>query len=178
MTKPTLKEIDQRPTRAGVFPTLQGADEAVRRLLAAGFSKDEITVVCSDETKERYFREFEHQDPAGAHTPKAAAIGGSIGATAGGLAAGAVGLALGGLPLIVTAGIGVMAGGVWGGFLGAMATRGGEKEAANYYDQAVVAGKLLVAVECHGPDQEERLALADRILVDAGAETEVPLPEG
>src|SRR5688572_6565002 len=99
MTQPTTHEPLERPVRAGVFDTVAKTEEAVQRLLAAGFSKDQITVVCSDETKERYFREFEHQQPAGTNTPAAAAIGGTVGASLGGLAAGAVGVATGGLPL-------------------------------------------------------------------------------
>ena len=175
MSQTTLPERLQRPVRAGVFPTVAAASEAVRRLLAAGFSKEQITVICSDETKEKYFSEFEHQQPAGANTPAAAAVGGAIGASLGGAAAGAVGLALGGVPLIGAAGIGIWAGGVLGGFLGAMATRGIEKEAANYYDQAVAEGKLLVAVEEH--DQLPSLALAEHVLADSGAEP-LPLREG
>ena len=133
--------------------------------------------MCSDENKERYFREFEHQDPAGSHTPAAAATGGALGATLGGIAAGAVGAATGGLPLIVAGGIGLMAGAVWGGFLGAMMTRGLEKEAADYYDQAVQAGKLLVTVEQQSPDQRPTLAEAEAQLAAAGAEP-LPLTEG
>jgi hypothetical protein len=147
MAHATLAEKQQRSIRAGVYSTLQSAAEAVRRLIAAGFGKEQITVICSDETKERYFREFEHQESAGNNTPVAAATGGAIGATLGGAAAGAVGVATGGLPLLVAGGIGLMAGAVWGGFIGAMMTRGIEKEAANFYDQAVQRGKLLVTVE-------------------------------
>jgi hypothetical protein len=175
-TADSFTEKLDRPVRAGVFPTVTAAGEAVERLLAAGFAKKQITVICSDETKERYFRAFEHQDPAGANTPAAAATGGAIGATVGSVAAGAVGVATGGLPLLVAGGIGLMAGAVWGGFLGAMMTRGLEKEAADYYDQAVQKGKLLVAVEHHdegGPS----LAVAERILSEAGAEP-LPLTEG
>ena len=40
------------------------------------------------------------------------------------------------------------AGALVGGLVGAMTTRGIEKEIANYYDQAVVQGKILVAAEC------------------------------
>ena len=167
--------VHEKPVRAGVFPTVAAASEAVRRLLAAGFSKEQITVICSDETKEQYFREFEHQQPAGTNTPAAAAVGGTIGASLGGAAAGAVGLATGGLPLIGAAGIGIWAGGILGGFLGAMATRGVEKEAANFYDQAVSKGKLLVAVEEH--ERLPSLALAEHVLAEAGAEP-LPLPEG
>src|SRR5262249_40488274 len=100
MTKSILAEKQSQPIRAAVFSTVEDTKEAVSRLLAAGFTKDQITVICSDDTKERYFREFEHQEQAGSNTPAAAATGGAIGATIGGLATGAVGLAIGGVPLI------------------------------------------------------------------------------
>jgi phage tail tape-measure protein len=160
-----------------VFTTVDATRGAVSRLLAAGFTKSQITVICSDETKERYFREFEHQEKAGANTPAAAATGGAIGATLGSLATGAVGLALGGVPLIVAGGIGLMAGAVWGGFLGAMMTRGIEKEAADFYDQEVQAGRLLVTVEQDDPHARPSLDEAERILAGAGS-SPLPLTEG
>ncbi len=42
-----------------------------------------------------------------------------------------------------------------------------------YYDQAVLQGMLLVAVEVHGYDQASRLDRASQILVAQGAR---PLP--
>jgi len=177
MTQATLTEKQQRPVRAGVFSTVEEAKEAISRLLAAGFTKEQITVVTSDKDKARQFREFEHQDPAGSHTPEAAATGAAIGATLGGLAATAMGIATGGVPLFVVGSAGLMAGAVSGGFIGAMLTRGIEKEAANFYDQEVQEGKLLVAVEEHHPDHHPTLADAERILAEAGAEP-IPLPEG
>jgi outer membrane lipoprotein SlyB len=177
MTHLATADRKTQPVRAGIFSTLQGAERAVRGLLAAGFTKEQITVICSDETKERYFREFEHQEPAGANTQAAAAAGGAIGATIGGVAAGAVGVATGGLPLLVAGGIGLMAGAIWGGFIGAMMTRGIEKEAANFYDQEVQRGKLLVTVEEKGDHHIPTLADAERIFAEAGAEP-IPLSEG
>ena len=177
MTQLATADKETRPVRAGIFSTPQAAERAISALLAAGFTKEQITVICSDETKERYFREFEHQEPAGANTQAAAATGGAIGATLGSVAAGAIGVATGGLPLLVAGGIGLMAGAVWGGFLGAMMTRGIEKEAANFYDQEVQAGKLLVTVEQCDPNARPSLDEADRILADAGAHP-LPLTEG
>jgi hypothetical protein len=58
-----------------------------------------------------------------------------------------------------------------------MMTRGFEKEIADYYEQAVQKGKILVAVEVHGAGEEQRLAKAERILAEAGSEP-VALPEG
>ncbi len=177
----TLQESPLRPVRAGVFFSLSATDRAVHGLLAAGFTKEQITVICSDDAKEQHFREFEHQQPAGANTVQAASTGGAFGATLGGATALAMGIAAGGLPLVIVGATGLMAGGVVGGFLGAMLTRGIEKEAANYYDQAVEQGKLLVTVEqTHETDGHETgpsLAEAERVLAEAGAEP-LPLVEG
>jgi predicted ABC-type sugar transport system permease subunit len=88
-----------------------------------------------------------------------------------------LGLAVGGPALVVLGGAGLVTGAVVGTFLGAMLSRGTEKEAADFYDQAVERGKLLVVVEIHQPGADERLAVAERLLADAGAEP-LPLPEG
>ena len=172
---PDTKAVE-RPVRAAVFSSVDQAREAVESLRENGYSDDEITVVCSDDTKEMYFRELEHQQPAGSNTPLAATVGGIVGATLFGLTTVGVGVATGGIPLLVAGGWGAWTGGVLGGFVGAMVTRGIEKEAANYYDQAVVRGKVLVAVEPTTTDLR-RLQLAERILAAAGAEP-VALPEG
>ena len=166
-----------KPVRAAVFATVERAERAVSALLSAGFSVAEITVVCSDETKERYFRPFEHEQPAGTNTPLAATVGGAIGASIFGLTAVGAGIATGGVALIAAGGGAMWFGGMIGGFIGAMLTRGFEHEAANYYDQAVSAGKILVAVEDHGPQAASRLLRAERVFTDCGAEP-VPLSEG
>jgi hypothetical protein len=176
MPATNMLEAD-RSVRAGVFSSLAKAHRAVDLLRAAGFTTSQITVVCSDETKEREFHDLEHQKPAGTNAPAAAATLGAVGATVGGLAAGAAGIATGGLPLIVAGGAGLLTGGMLGGFLGAMLTRGVEKEAANFYDQAVTDGKLLVTVEVDAADAKARLARAESILSEAGAEP-LPLPAG
>jgi outer membrane lipoprotein SlyB len=162
---------------AGVFSNVEDATRAVRDLLAAGFTREHITVVCSDDTKERHFREFEHQEPAGTYTPTAAVVGGTIGAALGGLTVIAAAVATGGVALWAAGPITAWAGGVAGGLVGAMMTRGVEKELANFYQQAVMDGQILVAAEDHGPQHAASLGRAARILAAAGAKP-VPLPEG
>lgn len=171
------KDSVERPVRAGVFNDIETAHAAVEMLKENGFPDEEITVICSDETKESYFRRYEHQKPAGANTPVAATAGGAIGASILGLTVAAVGVATGNVPLIFAGGAGAWTGAVWGGFIGAMMTRGFEKEAADYYDQAVVSGKIMISVEHHGPQAAARLEQAEHLLHAAGAET-VSLPEG
>jgi hypothetical protein len=160
----------------GVFTTVEDARRAVNGLLATGFSKEQVTVICSDETKERYFREFEHQEPAGTFTPAASIAGGTIGALLGGAAVIVSAVATGSLALWAAGPITAWAGGVAGGLVGAMMTRGVEKELANFYQQAVLEGQILVAAET-GDTRSPSLGEAARILAEAGAKP-LTLPEG
>ncbi len=170
-------KISNLPIRVGVFDSVAEADHAVAELLAAGFSDKQITVICSEKAVERHFKAFEHQDPAGAHTAAAGLTGGAIGAALGGLAAVAGLTTLGGATLVVAGGLAAWGGGVVGGLIGAMMTRGMEKELANYYDQAVTRGQILVAAEQEGPRRKSMLDTASAILERHGA-TAVPLAEG
>ena len=51
-----------------------------------------------------------------------------------------------------------------------MMTRGVEKELANYYDQAVERGQILVAAEQHDPQSKATLERAAQILANHGVE--------
>jgi hypothetical protein len=179
MTKPTTKPISSStPVRVGVFDRIANADRAVHELVHAGFDSDEITVICPTCTTED-FRDYKRMEPAGARAPAAATAGGAIGALLGGLVA-LTGVTLtGGAGLLVAGPMlaGAAGGAVAGGFVGAMMTRGLEPEMANFYDQAVQTGKILVGVECRGENAGARLAKAERIFAERGAEI-VKLPEG
>ncbi len=170
----------EKPIRAAIFTEIAETDTAVKKLLDAGFTTEEITVVCSDDTKERYFREYEHQDQAGRNVPVAAGIGGVVGMTLFGLTAVAAGLVTGGAAFVVAGGTGIWTGTVVGGLVGAMMTRGFEREVADFYDQAVITGDVLVAVEPHGgtvADNNSRLLQAESIFRAAGARP-LPLSQG
>src|SRR6218665_2286916 len=130
-THHTENDSSLKPIRAAVFDTVGQARAAVTKLLMAGFTHQEITVVCSDKYKEADFEEFEHERPAGTYSPVAAAAGGAVGAALFGMGAVAAGIATGGVGLLVAGGAGLWTGGVAGGLIGAMMTRGFEREAAN-----------------------------------------------
>lgn len=158
------------PIRAGVFESEPAADRAVAGLLAAGFSKDSISVVSSRPVEHH----VEHEDvvgvpPSGSHTAGAVVLGGTIGSVLGGLATVVGVAATGGIGLIVVGPLfaAAAAGGVAGGFVGAMMTRGFEPEIADFYDQALTKGQYLVAVEdvAEGP----QLDTADAVFERAGA---------
>ena len=159
----------------GIFNSVEQTRTAVSNLLIAGFTRQQITVICSDESKERNFEEYDHQ-----HGPRsefsAADFGSKIGSTLGGMVVVATAFASGGVPLLASEGPAAWTGGMAGSFIGSLMGRGVQDELARFYDRAVTEGKLLVAVEDHSEDAESRLAHAGRILVEAGAET-VALPQ-
>jgi hypothetical protein len=160
----------EKPIRVGIFSTVREADQAVRGLLNLGYTQDQISVVCSEAWKAAHFTDYHHEDPSGSHTGTAAAVGGTIGAVLGGMTAVIGTVATGGLGLLAAGGVSAWAGGIVGGLIGAMTTRGVEHELADYYDQAVVRGKILVAAEDRNPAGLARLQQAARVLEEAGAE--------
>jgi hypothetical protein len=157
----------QQSFRAGTFSDLQSADRAVERLLAAGFPKQQINVVCTDEVKESHFRQVGYQPPADSDAPDKGVAGASIGAAVGGLAAIAVGAATGAVPLIIAGAAGVSGGSAIGGFLGAIMNGEGENEIVQFYDQELRSGRILVVAEDHSPQAESKLAQAAEILAES-----------
>ena len=169
----------ERPVRVAVYETVEQAERVVHDLLAAGFTGEEVAVVCSDRHKAALFPDTVQTPlPAGANAPAGILTGGAVGAAVGGLALAASALMTGGASLLIAGGGMVLGGALVGSFAGAMATRGLEPEMVDYYDQAVQHGKILVAVDVHGEgDKRARLAAAAAILERPGADV-VKLPEG
>jgi hypothetical protein len=166
--------MSDKKVQVGVFRTLRGADAAVAELVEAGFEKESVTVICPTCSVEQ-FEGTQHQEPAGSHTPRAIATGGAIGMLLGGLGAAAL-TATGGAALLIAGPIfgATAAGGVVGSLIGAMMTRGLEPEVADFYDQALQKGSILVAVEAAEGSAEERTAHA--IFERTGSEA-VELPK-
>jgi hypothetical protein len=169
----TLRRHVQRPVRVGIFPGIGPADAAIVRLLHDGFTRDQITVVAPTSFRAHFDREhLDTKQPGGSHTLKAATTGGVLGAVLGGILATTAVVGSGGSALIIVgmAVAGAVVGAAAGGFIGAMMSRGFEKETTNFYDQALKEGKILVGIEYEGPDQRSKLELAERGLAEAGAE--------
>ena len=158
-------QTHHRPVRAAVFDEVEAADRAVAGLLASGFTPKQISVICSDEAKRHHFAGLHEGEPSGSHTAEAAAAGGTIGLALGSLAALTGIVATGGIGLAAAGAI--LGSGVTGSFVGAMLTRGVEKEAADFYDQELRRGQILVVVE----DQTDHPHFedADRVMREAGA---------
>ena len=160
----------QQSFRAGTFSDLQSADRAVARLLAAGFLKEQITVLCMDEVKESHFRQLGYPPPTDSAAPGTGIAGASIGATVGGLAAIAVGAATGAVPLVIAGAAGVAGGSALGGFLGAIINGEGESAVVKSYDQELRSGRILVVMTDQSPQAESKLAQAEAILTEPTTE--------
>jgi hypothetical protein len=175
---PETSSTKHLPIRVGVFDSEAAADRAVSDLLSAGFAKERISVVSARPTPPHAEHEgVETVAPAGSHTAEGIAVGGTIGSVLGGLAAAAGVVATGGMGLMIVGPLlaASAVGGVAGGFVGAMMTRGFEPEIANFYDQALTKGQYLVAVEedVAGPSLE----VADAVFENVGADS-MPMRKG
>ncbi len=166
-----MTEQRPNPIHMAVYDDVPTAAAAVHDLREAGFSPKEISVLCSDEHRERLFQEYNHEQPAGSHSEDAVQKAGLAAAGLGGAAV------LTGL--LTSAGTAIFAIGAFAGiaaigtFVALMLTRGTEKELADYYDQAVTEGKILVGVETDDPDRQ---AIADEIFRRQG-ETPLAMPK-
>ncbi|HEY4261213.1 MAG TPA: hypothetical protein VGM98_13695 [Schlesneria sp.] len=161
-------DILQQSLRAGVYADMPSAERAVVKLLASGFEKEQVSVVCSGEARDRHFRQFDQPNHTGISLNGEVATGASIGAAVGGLAAIAFGLVSGAVPLIIAGAAGVAGGSGMGGFMGAMMSKGVEDEFSRFYHDQLAAGNLVVVAEDHGPDCETKLAHASEIFTETG----------
>jgi hypothetical protein len=161
------------PNRVGFFSTAAQADQAVRDLLAAGFTDEQLAVICPEKFKDE-FPNLRHPDPPGSHAAEAVVEGGAVGAALGGIALVAAAVATGGAGLLPAIPVLIGGGALAGGFGGLIAREGYGEGVAEYYEEAVHQGKIVVGVEDEGPDNEARLALAERILAAAGADLPTP----
>ncbi|TWT47885.1 hypothetical protein KOR42_40830 [Thalassoglobus neptunius] len=160
-----MQTSPEYPIRLTVCDNAQQVRHIISELQNEGFSHEEIGVVCSMDACEREFKEFIHQHPG--EEKRNDALNKS------GLAALGMGAAAVAAGLLTTAGTAVAILGVFfgaaltGTFAALMVTRGAEKEVADYYDQAITSGKIIVAVET---EDVERQKVADRILSHGGGE--------
>jgi len=155
-------------TRTGAFDTVAQADRAIRNLLAAGFSKDQLAVICPAKFKDHFLPDAPQAEVPKADAAGILAIGGAMGATLGGLVLAAT-VITGGVAGVVTAAVFIGGGAFAGAFSNLIVSKGYEQEADDHYKQAIERGQIVVGVEVHGEDHAGQLAEAQRILNEAGA---------
>jgi hypothetical protein len=163
--------LTAQPYRVRFFDTVQQADQAIRGLLDAGFTKNELAVICPKQFQDSLPAYVPRAEPPGSHAAAAIVEGGAAGAVLGGIALAATAIATGGVGLIPAAGVLIGGGALAGGFSGLILREGYGEEIGQHYLEAVRLGKIAVGVEIEGKRNAVKLEEADRIMAAAGGHT-------
>lgn len=144
-----------RTMLTGMFRDRESTENAYKSLQEKGYTKDEINVIMSDETRKKYFsgdaKDTEIGTKAAEGAGKGSAIGGTVGAIAGVIAAIGTTLVIPGLGILiagpVAAGLaGAGAGGLAGGIIGALVGSGIPEARAKLYEKGIKDGKVVLSV--------------------------------
>jgi hypothetical protein len=155
-------------TRAAAFDTVAQADKAIRRLLAAGFTKDQLAVICPAKFKDHFLPNAPQTEAPSLDAAATLATGGAMGAMLGGLALAAT-VITGGAAGVMTVAAFIGGGAFAGGFSNLIVSKGYEQEADDSYRRAIERGQIVVGVEVPDVDQVNHLAQAQRIFEETGA---------
>src|SRR5579863_7886006 len=155
----------------GIYKSRAQAESAVDRILAAGFSQNDISVLLPDSQSSK---EFAHEKNTKAPEGAAAGVttGGVVGGTLG-LLAGIGALAIPGVGPLIAAGpimgalAGLGVGGAVGGLVGALVGMGIPEYEAKRYEGRVKDGGVLLSVHC---DTSDEITRATELLKQTGAE--------
>jgi len=144
----------------GSFRNRAEAERAYDSLIRRGYSKDEINIIMSDDTRKRHFTETSTTTDLGNKAAEGglagATLGGTVGAVAGIMAVAGT-LAIPGLGIVlagpVAAGLaGLGAGAAAGGLLGALIGAGIPEERAKLYQTEIENGGIVVGVKPRSVD--------------------------
>lgn len=139
----------------GMFRDRESTEHAYNTLHERGYSKDDINIVMSDETRKKHFSdnviETELGTKAAEGAGKGSAIGGTVGAIAGVLAAIGTSMIIPGLGIVIAGPIvaglaGAGAGGITGGIIGALVGSGIPEERAKLYESGIKNGNIVMGV--------------------------------
>src|SRR5262252_6695304 len=151
---------DKNTAVFGIYKSSMQAGRAVDRILAAGFSNNDISVLLpATQSSKEFAHEKNTKAPEG--TTTGATTGGVVGGTLG-LLAGVGALAIPGLGPFIAAGpimgalAGIGAGGVVGGLIGALVGMGIPEYEAKRYEGIVKNGGILLSVHCDNSDWVRR----------------------
>jgi hypothetical protein len=151
---------------SGLFNDRQSAERAYSSLESRGYSRDDVNLLMSDETRNRHFGEGTADTELGSKALEGAgtgsAIGGTLGAIIGGIAAIGTSVLIPGLGLIVAGPIaaalaGAGAGGLTGGLIGALVGSGIPEEHAAEYESGIKNGGVYMGVNARNDEDAHYL---------------------
>jgi len=139
----------------GMFRDRENTENAYRSLKERGYTDDDINVLMSEDTRNRYWGDNADESELGNKalegTGAGGAIGGTLGAILGGVAAIGTNLVIPGLGLVVAGPIaaalaGAGAGALTGGLAGALIGWGIPEERAKFYEGGIREGGTVLGV--------------------------------
>ncbi|MDQ7744368.1 hypothetical protein [Hydrogenophaga pseudoflava] len=160
----------------GLFPDRDSAERAYQGVLDRGYSRDDVNLLMSDETRRRQFGSdasgatgtgtgtgIETGTKAAEGAGIGAGIGGTVGAIAAAVAAVGTSLAVPGLGLVVAGPVaaalaGAGAGGAAGGLIGAMVGWGIPEERVKRYESGLREGGIVMGVNPRNDEDADYLA--------------------
>lgn len=158
MTYPaTSRDNEESGWLTGMFSDKESSEGAYKSLRDRGYSDDEINVMMSDDTRNKWYgsdnndNDSELGNKMAEGTGIGSAIGGTLGAIVGGIAAIGTNLVLPGLGLVVWGPIaaalaGAGAGGATGGLIGALVGHGIPEDRAREYETGIQNGGSVLGV--------------------------------
>ena len=155
----------------GLFKSKVAAEAAVDAILKRGFSRDDISVLMSDDTRSKHFA-LQSRTHAADGLGIGAAAGGTVGAVLAAIAAVGSTLFLPGLNLVIAGPIaaalaGLGAGGAAGGLIGALIGAGIPEYRAKVYEAGIRGGGILIGVEARS---DEEIKTLEELLEELGAD--------
>lgn len=140
----------------GLFRDRESAENAYRSLETRGYSKDDVNLMMSDDTRKSWFSDDADVstglgDKALEGAGAGSAIGGTVGAVLAAIAAIGTSIVIPGLGLVVAGPIaaalaGAGAGGLTGGLIGALVGSGIPEDRAKEYDEGIRNGGMVMGV--------------------------------
>jgi outer membrane lipoprotein SlyB len=157
-----MSDTTQRtPLVTGLFNDRDSAERAYQSVESRGYSRDDVNLMMTDETRDRHFGEGTPDTELGSKALEGAgagsAIGGTLGAIIGGIAAIGTNVLIPGLGLVVWGPIaaaltGAGAGGLTGGLIGALVGSGIPEEHATEYESGVKNGGIFMGVNARNDE--------------------------
>lgn len=156
----------EKNVMTGMFRDRESSERAYNTLKDRGYTQEDINVVMSKETREKYFsneenvEETELGNKAAEGTGVGSAVGGTLGAIAGAIAAVGTTVAIPGLGIVlagpVAAGLaGAGAGGLTGGLIGALVGWGIPEKRAKLYEAGIKDGHIVLGVNPRNEEDAE-----------------------
>lgn len=156
MADSSATRTGRSPVVTGLFRDKNDAERAYDSMIQRGYSRDDINLMMSDETRKKYYpadraASSDLGDKALEGLGVGSAIGGTVGAIIGAIAAIGTTVALPGLGLLVAGPIaaalaGAGAGALTGGLVGALVGWGIPEDRAKEYEKGIREGGIVMGV--------------------------------